>query len=54
MKPSWEKQESRTPRDLSTDKGMTGSLARDSTAMKTARLARERRMGRGWMVPDRP
>jgi len=54
MKPSWERQESRTPRDLSTASGITGSLARDSTRRKMVRVRSERKMGSGWIVPERP
>jgi hypothetical protein len=54
MKPSWAKQDNRTPRDLSIGRGRTGSLARDSMVRKMARVTRERAMGSGWMVPESP
>jgi hypothetical protein len=54
MKPSWEKQESSTPREPSTASGMTGSRARDSMSRKRGRVRKERRRGKGRMAPDRP
>lgn len=54
MRPSWARQESRTPREERTDRGMMGLVARrNSVVTKAMREKMERMRGVGWMSPAR-
>jgi hypothetical protein len=53
-RPSWERQEKRTPREERTDRGMIGLEVRRYSAMtKARREKRERMRGVGWISPAR-